>query len=177
MCAWSLELSERRWDLSCFLKEEWPSAKRTILQVQRTGQVQRTLHSILRKEYHNSLEVGMQETCSGVRKACRVQLRTGEEGSMGLCTRAKGDVLSSRRKPSRWVLLWGERRLEWQHFSGGSCCLGSWTYHEYHLSCRTWTELSSPEVLADSTFGLQVIASSPCNGGRIPRTEVRRHEP
>ena len=63
-----------------------------------------------KEEYHNSLEVGKQETCSGDREASLVQLRTGEEG--GLCTREKGHVLSYRRKFSTWVLWQGERRLD-----------------------------------------------------------------
>ena len=112
-------------------------------------QVERMLHSILRKEYCTSLEVGMQETCPGVGEACLVQLRTGEEGGMGLCTRAKGDVLSSRRKLSHGVLPWGERRLEWLRFRGGSCSLGSWAYHECHLSSRPRTQRSCPEILAN----------------------------
>lgn len=61
----------------------------------------------------------MQETCSGDGEASLVQLRIGEEGSVDLCTRAKGDMLNHRRKLSSWALQWGEKGLEWQLFREG----------------------------------------------------------
>lgn len=62
-------------------------------------QLGRTWNRILRRNIIH-LVVRKQKTCSGDTEASLVQPRGEEEGTMGLHTREKRDVLSYRRKPS-----------------------------------------------------------------------------